>query len=166
MLENRDASREIITTVGQITSCIGEINIEEHCRTRDIIINTIRGKDSDTPEVTADIEILDVSKAKESELRREVRSRILQSLAYPTMTSRYEDILDAHPETFEWAFQELRADQLPWSNFVAWHKTGEGVYWICGKAGSGKSTLMKYIFDDSRTRQYLASWALNLLAGV
>jgi hypothetical protein len=109
LLENRDASREIITTVGQTTSRIGEINIEEHRRTRDIIINTISGKDSDTPEVTADIEIIDVFNAKESELRREVRSRILQSLAYPTMTSGYEDVLDAHPETLNGRFksQEL-----------------------------------------------------------
>lgn len=46
------------------------INLKEHRQTRDIIINTIRGRDNDTPEITADIEFLDVSKAKESELRR------------------------------------------------------------------------------------------------
>jgi hypothetical protein len=30
-------------------------------------------------------------------------------------------------------------------------REGDGIYWINGKAGSGKSTLMKYIFDDPRT---------------
>jgi NACHT domain len=40
-----------------------------------------------------------------------------------------------------------------------WLKTGSGVYWINGKPGSGKSTLMKHIYDDERTRLYLKEWA-------
>ncbi|KAF2005793.1 hypothetical protein P154DRAFT_559504 [Amniculicola lignicola CBS 123094] len=34
-----------------------------------------------------------------------------------------------------------------------------GVYWISGKAGSGKSTLMKFIVQDARFMEALSSWA-------
>ncbi len=38
-------------------------------------------------------------------------------------------------------------------------KNGNGIYWISGKAGSGKSSLIKNIFDDSKTHRYLKVWA-------
>jgi hypothetical protein len=75
------------------------------------------------------------------------------------MTFRYERIVEAYPIIFEWVFRDPTVDQLPWSSFSDWLKTGNGVYWINGKAGSGKSTLMKYIFDSRRTRKELATWA-------
>jgi hypothetical protein len=34
-----------------------------------------------------------------------------------------------------------------------------GIYWITGKPGSGKSTLMKYLVRNSRTSELLTQWA-------
>ena len=51
------------------------------------------------------------------------------------------------------------AKHLPWSNFADWLACGDGVYWINGKAGSGKSTLMSYITSERRTRKALTNWA-------
>ncbi|KAK8090418.1 hypothetical protein PG997_005379 [Apiospora hydei] len=48
---------------------------------------------------------------------------------------------------------------LPWHNLVAWLRHGDGIYWINGKLGSGKSTLMKYVYEHSKTRDELKSWA-------
>jgi hypothetical protein len=92
-----------------------------------------------------------------------VQDSILASLAYPSMTERYQDIIEAHPKTFQWVFENPTADQLPWSNFSEWLIKGSGVYWINGKAGSGKSTLLKHIFDDPRTKQYLMMWAKKVI---
>lgn len=100
-----------------------------------------------------------VYKAEELELRTAIQVRILEGLQYPTMTNRYEKILDAHPETFEWAFRETKSGNLPWSSLPNWLRSSGGVYWISGKAGSGKSCLMKQIFDEPRTRRYLEKWA-------
>lgn len=77
------------------------------------------------------------------------------------MTDQYEDVNEVHPNTFEWAFKSSTDVQRPWSNLSDWLKTGDGVYWVCGKAGSGKSTLMKCLYDDKRTKRLLTQWVDN-----
>ena len=43
------------------------------------------------------------------------------------------------------------------SSFSDWLKSKEVLYWIKAKAGAGKSTLMKFLYNDSRTVQLLDS---------
>ena len=43
--------------------------------------------------------------------------------------------------------------------FLAWLRSGNQIYHISGKAGSGKSTLMKFLSQHSRVRKELESWA-------
>ncbi|KAH7233732.1 hypothetical protein IWW34DRAFT_906212 [Fusarium oxysporum f. sp. albedinis] len=45
-----------------------------------------------------------------------------------------------------------------WDNFIDWLKSDRSVYWISGKPGSGKSTLMKFLISDSRTPDALKEW--------
>ncbi|KAF3940937.1 hypothetical protein ABW19_dt0204871 [Dactylella cylindrospora] len=47
------------------------------------------------------------------------------------------------------------------SEFSAWLRTGQTseIFWIQGKPGSGKSTLMKYISRAEQTRNHLKLWA-------
>lgn len=44
-------------------------------------------------------------------------------------------------------------------SFLTWFKTGNQVYHISGKAGSGKSTLMKFLCRHSRLEDELKQWA-------
>jgi len=44
----------------------------------------------------------------------------------------------------------------PSHGFTEWLTHGTGLYWIRGLPGSGKSTAMKYIFDDVRTSKALS----------
>jgi hypothetical protein len=48
--------------------------------------------------------------------------------------------------------------ETSWSSFSHWLNEDEGMYWITGKPGSGKSTPMKYLCNKRRTRQYLRHW--------
>ncbi|KAI6366843.1 hypothetical protein MCOR25_005059 [Pyricularia grisea] len=48
-----------------------------------------------------------------------------------------------------------------WDSFSDWLRSNEKVYWISGKPGSGKSTLMKYILRDTRTSHFLHLWSPN-----
>ncbi|KAB8243445.1 hypothetical protein BDV35DRAFT_362798 [Aspergillus flavus] len=44
-------------------------------------------------------------------------------------------------------------------SFLQWLRNGTGIYHVCGKAGSGKSTLMKLLCNSSRVQKELQSWA-------
>ncbi|ROV90353.1 hypothetical protein VMCG_09737 [Cytospora schulzeri] len=43
--------------------------------------------------------------------------------------------------------------------FLKWLRSGRGVFYISGKAGAGKSTLMKFLSQEEKTRQELQAWA-------
>ena len=86
---------------------------------------------------------------------------ILESLQYKRMTARYEKIVEAHAETFEWIYDESTLSQHgePQHHFLQWLESGDGLFWISGKAGSGKSTLMRFITKHLKTRLALSRWA-------
>jgi hypothetical protein len=71
-------------------------------------------------------------------------------------TSQITSSLDSRvtPDTRE---RELRIRTR--STFQEWLKQGNSIFHISGKAGSGKSTLMKLIVNDQRTYKFLDEWA-------
>jgi len=67
----------------------------------------------------------------------------------------------AHHKTFEWLFQDsVRVDdQRTWSSFPSWlQKEDSSIYWITGKPGSGKSTIMKFIYHNPCLSALLSNW--------
>ncbi|KAG8158623.1 hypothetical protein KVR01_011745 [Diaporthe batatas] len=44
-------------------------------------------------------------------------------------------------------------------DFIAWLEHDHGIFHISGKPGSGKSTLMKYLYKHNRTMNHLRTWA-------
>jgi hypothetical protein len=78
--------------------------------------------------------------------------RILSSLRFPEQPFRYDDITAAHKDTFQWIYN-------PESPFSCWLAREEGIFWVSGKAGSGKSTLMKFITRNPATDDLLSEWA-------
>ena len=70
---------------------------------------------------------------------------ILDSLSFPELHDRYDKIAVAHKETFEWIFDDPGPGCMPWL------RGGRQIYWIRGKPGSGNSTLVKLLVDDTRT---------------
>ena len=82
--------------------------------------------------------------------RERAESSFLTRLQYDSMIDRERRIAKAHESTFQWVFQDSQSqDQVPlmikWSNFRDWLISEDQIYWITGKAGSGKSTLMKFL---------------------
>jgi hypothetical protein len=75
------------------------------------------------------------------------------------MNARAEAVAKAHDKTFQWIFRDPKICHKPWDNFVSWLSYGSGIYWIQGKAASGKSTLMRFIRNNSMTHQNLQVWA-------
>jgi hypothetical protein len=89
----------------------------------------------------------------------DVKTHLLQSLGFLSMTERRDEICGAHHKTFEWIFRDPEANSKPWSNFVDWLQRGSGIYWINGKAGSGKSTLMRELVHNPKTHQNIKTWS-------
>ena len=92
--------------------------------------------------------------------RISIEYRILESLCYRNMNDRVENVAKAHSETFEWIFDKPSSNTYSptSSTFPDWLKRHEGLYWITGKAGSGKSTLMKFLINHRRTKEALIEW--------
>ena len=87
-------------------------------------------------------------------------SRILESLYHDRMEARHEKIIDTHAQTFEWIFDPHHPSSALASNysFLEWLINGGGIFWITGKAGSGKSTLMKFLSHHKSATQALLRW--------
>jgi hypothetical protein len=51
----------------------------------------------------------------------------------------------------------------PWDSFTEWLKSDSDIYWISGKPGSGKSTLVKFIVDSPLTKDALNTWRPDTL---
>ncbi|KAI0546744.1 hypothetical protein F4679DRAFT_404747 [Xylaria curta] len=94
-----------------------------------------------------------------SVLRREVNGeeeaeldRLIASLPTPDADQRLRDVEQRFQNTFDWIY-DLKETQ-----FSHWLQSGTGLFWINGKPGSGKSTLMKFIYNDHRTHELLDDW--------
>lgn len=48
--------------------------------------------------------------------------------------------------------------ETKWNSFSNWLRSTDAIYWISGKPGSGKTTVVKYILADERTKKYLSTW--------
>lgn len=90
---------------------------------------------------------------------KEYCRKVLESISFSDMHARQEVITSPYKETFQWVLDESGKGVRPWGNFAEWLKNGDGTYWIQGKAGSGKSTLMSFIHEESKTRTLLEAWA-------
>ncbi|KAK3333031.1 hypothetical protein B0T19DRAFT_473788 [Cercophora scortea] len=94
-----------------------------------------------------------------AEIKKDVEQALLLSLWFPTMADREETIHQAYQRTYEWIYSDPQVSQKPWDNLNRFLSVESGAYWITGKAGSGKSTLMKYVVQHHRTRSLLKQWA-------
>ena len=82
--------------------------------------------------------------------RERAQSLFVATLQYEGMIDRESRIATAHESTFQWVFQDKhfqgqQSQVAKWSNLREWFESDDQLYWITGKAGSGKSTLMKYL---------------------
>ena len=89
----------------------------------------------------------------------------MASLSIPETKFRIDDVHKAYKATFDWLF---KPDVVPYSDWLR-HGTekDQPFFWIQGKPGSGKSTLMKFVMGDPRTFDLLGdtsdsapSWTL------
>ena len=85
--------------------------------------------------------------------------RILRSLEFDEWRRRFNDVRRAHAQTFDWMLEDPEDSLVPPTGFRDWLRSSENIFWISGKPGSGKSTLMKFLSEHREVRGYLQDWA-------
>lgn len=141
---------------------------------RSDILGIISGP-SGTPEDSGSTEprSVEVSPSRKQSLMK----KLLQNLSYPDMLFREESVVRASETTFRWIFEREQQPDRPWASFCQWlEASDQQLYWITGKPGSGKSTLMKFISqpsaidpdneledscNEARCLSFLKNWAGN-----
>jgi hypothetical protein len=101
-----------------------------------------------------------------------ISQRLLDSLKFDEMDGRFQKVALAHEKTFGWIFNShdgndensILDGEDPYRTtarkcFRSWLTDGRGIFHISGKLGSGKSTLMKFLYTDPRTQEMLRKWA-------
>jgi hypothetical protein len=90
-----------------------------------------------------------------------VEDFFLQRLAFTAMDNREEEITAAHRATFDWIFNSHDIPTASRGTVISWLRESQEhkVYWISGKPGSGKSTLMRYLNEHRKTNEALKVWA-------
>ncbi|GAB1212872.1 hypothetical protein ATERTT37_002021 [Aspergillus terreus] len=115
-----------------------------------------------------------------------VSQRLIERLAFDDMYGRFDTIAKAHYDTFKWIFygdtnsdgstdnaDDIARSVMEYSyderqdayrdsareSFLSWLSSDHGIFHICGKLGSGKSTLMKFLCEDTHTKKVLEQWA-------
>src|SRR5882757_6275390 len=69
----------------------------------------------------------------------------LQSLAFPEMNDRGNDITPAAQGTCSWLLKHM--------SYLGWTSQSRGLLWIKGKPGAGKSTLLKYALQTLERKE-------------
>ncbi|KAL8864291.1 MAG: hypothetical protein Q9198_009964 [Flavoplaca austrocitrina] len=110
--------------------------------------------------------------------------RLLESLRFPELNLRANQISDSYPETFQWLLRgdpQLRAApqfsrdpvhqyrdriRVASAEFRSWLVSNNPIFWIYGIPGSGKSTLMKFLATHETTRRLLMSARSNQASNV
>lgn len=115
----------------------------------------------------------------------------LRSLKTSNMNQRYNDVLDSREATFKRIFSSYEPMETTdnesemsgssdtaryptwmsdrdevhgsWASFTEWLQSDGKLFYIQGKPGSGKSTLIKFILDHERTKELLQRWSSDVM---
>jgi ankyrin repeat protein/nucleoside phosphorylase len=87
---------------------------------------------------------------KTTESRQGNGAKLVRSLDFPQMGERFQSIRSPYPGTCEWLLTNTK--YLTWLNDRQFEQH-HGLLWLKGKPGSGKSTLVKFIFGHAREQK-------------
>ncbi|KAK8133613.1 hypothetical protein PG984_005625 [Apiospora sp. TS-2023a] len=92
----------------------------------------------------------------------ERRQKLLRSLKYNGMNERRNDHHMHHPSTLQTIWDDDLDTEL-WQPFRDWLTSEDQVFWVSGRPGSGKTTLMKFLVSQPQTLDRLRAWNRNVM---
>lgn len=100
----------------------------------------------------------------------------LTTLQFEARPLRHQAIPEAHERTFRWLLDDEKVARNHTTTTVdsktnardgptlaRWLKSKNGIFWVSGKPGSGKSTLMKFVASAPETHEILSQWSSSVI---
>ncbi|OSS54859.1 hypothetical protein B5807_01797 [Epicoccum nigrum] len=84
--------------------------------------------------------------------------QVFERLNFEELEHRLNAVATPHRGTLEWVFDDPQTDEggvLEWLG----NQRGENLFWVTGRPGAGKTTLMKSLFRNDRIFDYLEAWS-------
>ncbi|KAK0622547.1 hypothetical protein B0T14DRAFT_451650 [Immersiella caudata] len=145
-----------IRTLSVYLSGPGENNEQQLHLLRSAMYANITAPRDDDKKIRADFKLPD-------DVRHGLQREFISKFHYEEREHRKFNIRSPHNETFKWIFPNGSLHKK--TTFSKWLQSDGALFWITGKAGSGKSTLMKYISEpqddqgETLCHPYLKQWA-------
>jgi type II secretory ATPase GspE/PulE/Tfp pilus assembly ATPase PilB-like protein len=128
------------------------LGLEVSCKL-DTIISQICQSPASQNENALEAIVLNLSKLDKVKEYLVADQALLKSLVYTEIKQRQAEILDAHAESLQWLFDPS------YTQFHPWLEGGNGMFWVSGLPGSGKSTMMKFACSHPLKNKALGTWA-------
>ncbi|KAK5241515.1 hypothetical protein LTS06_012056 [Exophiala xenobiotica] len=106
------------------TTTLNELSLNEHTISRQLI--------RDNNSTTQNLLQSTVHDLQSASVAAQSRERLLESLYYPEVWHRQDQIASVHTQTYEWIFEEDEAHSRPWQCFTTWLKSHGSSYWEVG----------------------------------
>ncbi|KAH7139971.1 hypothetical protein B0J13DRAFT_558726 [Dactylonectria estremocensis] len=179
-----DEVRALVSQIANGSTKIEDLIQTEHNTTRDLVtVEAEKTRENVKAHLGSELQALGVRAATNAQ-----RERLLRSLKADVMNQRYNNVMDSNAATFERVFRSYEhashqdpnnfyetdsmSDEMDsisdemieeidqeWTGFISWLQSdNRNIFWIRGKPGSGKSTLMKFVIDNDTTKQLLNRW--------
>ncbi|KAI0555609.1 prion-inhibition and propagation-domain-containing protein [Xylaria curta] len=167
VIQHREKFEKLIELVSYCVSKLNELTPTTGSDSSIAIKNDLKGVNSLRElklllEASKDLEpklaiAAEISIAAENKIEERCRKTILNQLWFRKMEERKDMIDKPSSRSLHWSL-EPPSKEVEWDDLSAWLESGSDVYWISGKAGSGKSTLMKYLLENQKTTELLKPW--------
>lgn len=105
---------------------------------------------------------VDESPVRQLPANTNAKKLVLESLRFPQMHERAQQIESAHEKTYSWIFQANERNMRRWDDPVAWLSSSteaRQIYWISGKPGAGKSTLVRFLREKLDEKEHMTPWS-------
>ncbi|KAI4865845.1 hypothetical protein F4820DRAFT_276599 [Hypoxylon rubiginosum] len=161
IIQDKDKFEKLIQELSYFITKLNELVPDNAKHIATMINNDLKKENLQMLSLVYDASVNNESAVAAIAEQNRCEKRVLYSLWFRTMDDRRYSVATPHSRTLHWTLepQEALESDTEWDNLSEWLQTNTGIYWVCGKAGSGKSTLMKYLHEHERTRSLLKEWA-------
>ncbi|KAK5259567.1 hypothetical protein LTR99_003296 [Exophiala xenobiotica] len=137
------------------TTTLNELSLNEHTISRQLI--------RDNNSTTQNLLQSTVHDLQSASVAAQSRERLLESLYYPEVWHRQDQIASVHTQTYEWIFEEDEAHSRPWQCFTTWLKSHGSSYWKAGSPlqRSAQGLLRSLLYQLLRTNDGVADELLR-----